>query len=121
MRLQGDLPRRSFHLALTILDLVDALPQGTKGWVIGRQLLKSGTSVGANLEEANHALTEAEFASFCNVARREAAETAYWLRLCVESGLLSSEAVTPAQDQAIELTRILSSIVRKTKAHIRQK
>ncbi len=114
-RFAGDLPDRTFRFAAAVTDLVDLLPNNTKGWVFGRQLLKSGTSVGANTEEADCALTDREFAQFCNIVRREAAETRYWIRLCIHRSLLAKDKAMPVLDEADQLVRIFSTIIRKSR------
>lgn len=114
-RFTGNLPDRTFQFAAAVTDLVDLLPHNVKGWVFGRQLLKSGTSVGANTEEADCALTDREFAQFCNIARRESAETRYWTRLCIHRNLLPNEEATPVMNEADQLVRIFSTIIRKTR------
>jgi len=117
-RLQGDLLGRSFQLARNIIELGDCFPSKPAGWVLSKQLIRSGTSVGANLREADHALTDAEFVHRCSIARNEASETSYWLELARETGLLGSETVEPIFNEAIELTRILASVVIKTQRHL---
>jgi len=74
-RIRGDLLERSFAFAVQILELVDRLPNGNKGWVLAKQLCRCGTSIGANLHEADHAFTTQDFAYKCNVALKESAET----------------------------------------------
>jgi len=118
-RFQGDLPERTFRFALEILRLARLYPHDTVGWVVGRQLVKSGTSIGANVHEADQAMTEPEFASTCNIARRESAETNYWLRLSIEGGLLDAREGAFAVQESDELTSILSTVVRKTRQHVR--
>lgn len=114
-RLRGDLLERTRAFAIGILSVAEDLPSGTKGWEIGRQLVRSGTSIGANLREADCALTNAEFVNMINIARREAAETVYWLELSAESGLLATETAAPLAQEALELQRVLTAIVRRTK------
>jgi four helix bundle protein len=111
-RFHGDLPERTYRFAVSVVQLFEQIPSSPKAWVIARQLLRSGTSVGANVHEASQALTDAEFVQRCSVARKEAAETEYWLRLCVDAGLLTTELTEPVRKEAIELLRILSSIVK---------
>ena len=113
-RFRGNPPERSLEFAVSILNLVDDLPQGPKGLIVGRQLLRSGTSIGANLHEAGQSLTEADFAHKCGIARKEASETCYWLRLCERTGLLRGNHLGAAIDEADQLARILSSIIKKT-------
>lgn len=115
-RFYGDLPDRAFNFAKLILGLADQLPNGVKGWVVAKQLLRSGTSIGANLQEADQAFTEADFAHKCSIALKEASETLYWLRLCRETNLLVGESALQAISEADELIRILVSIVKKTQA-----
>ena len=117
-RLQGNLLDRSFRLAQSVLRIVDTLPNNPKGWEIGRQLIRCGTSIGANLREANNALTDAEFAHKCSISRKEASETHYWLELCEGSELLKGKNVNQLIGETDEIVRILSTIVRKTHTFI---
>lgn len=113
-RIHGDLVDRTFEYAVLILHLADQLPNVTKGWEVGRQLIRSGTSIGANVREADHALTDAEFAHRCSISRKEAAETEYWLELCKRTGMLCGQEVDQAIKEADELVRVLSSVVKAT-------
>ena len=117
-RIAGDLGERSFAFALNVLSLIDDLPDGTAGWVLGKQLTRSGTAVGASIREADHAITDADFAYKCSIARKEAAESQYWMELCIAADLLSGEAVNDTIREADELTHILASLVKRTQAHI---
>jgi len=117
-RIQGDLKDRSFKLALTVLQLADQLPNNVKGWVLGKQLIRAGTSIGANVREADNAHTDADFAYKCSLARKEAGETHYWLELCIAAGLLTGAATEEAIQEADQLARITSAIVRTTQDHI---
>ena len=116
-RFQGDLPKRTFEFARQIVALIGALPQDTRGWVLGKQLLRSGTSIGANVREADVAMSDAEFAQRCSVARKEASETGYWIALCQSAGFLGDAAAESALCEADELLHILSAIVKKTQLH----
>ena len=111
---RGDLPERSFQFALRVLDLVKTIPDGTIGWLVGKQLTRSGTSIGANVAEADGALTNAEFASICNIARREAAETRYWLRISQHLGYVDLAHGDDLLTESSELHDVLATIVRKT-------
>jgi four helix bundle protein len=113
-RIHGDLLDRTFRFSLAILEIVDRLPSNNKGWIVTRQLVRSGTSVGANIAEADHAHTAAEFARCCNIALKEAAEADDWLRLCRESGLIARDQLSPMLSESDEIIRVLSVIVRKT-------
>lgn len=120
-RIQGDLKERTFNFGVAILKAVDQLPNGHKGWEIGRQLVRSGTSIGANVRGADTAFTDADFAYCCNVSRKEASEAHYWLQLCERTELLRGEELAHLIREANELVRILSSVVKATQHHIRQR
>lgn len=109
-RIHGDLLPRTLAFGKGILVIVDGLPNNVKGWEIGRQLIKSGTSIGANLREADHALTEPDFAHQCNIARKEAAETHDWLELCRDCRLLNGDKVQDLLREADEPSRSLGAV-----------
>lgn len=113
-RIRGDLKERTFEFAKSILDLIDRLPNGPKGWEIARQLIRSGTGIGANVREADHAHTSREFAMKCSIARKEAAETHYWLELAAAARLLAGPETRAAVQEADELMRILPAVVKAT-------
>ena len=83
--------------------------------MIGRQLLKSGTSIGANYREANRAYSKADFIHKVNLAEKEAAETVYWLEICMEAGLGTFAKIQGLAQEAKELLAILTTIGRNTK------
>jgi len=116
--LHGDLQARALDLAVAVVELTDGFPGNTKGWEIGRQLIRAGTSIGANLCEADHALTDADFAHKASIARKEAAETAYWLKVCVRARIASGDSVAGLAAEVDEFVRILSAMVRKTQSYI---
>lgn len=113
-RIQGDLKQRTFNFALSILNLADLFPHHNKGWVVGKQLVRSGTSIGANVREADQAFSTSDFAFKCSLALKEASETEYWLQLSIQSGLLEREGVQQITEEADQLIRILNSIVKRT-------
>ena len=80
-----------------------------------RQLVRSGTSIGANLEEANAAQSRADFISKCHIALKEARETYYWLRLINEVEIISREKLQDLIQEANEIVAILTTIVKNTK------
>lgn len=102
-RLRGNLQDRALDLGVAIMKLTDTFPNNSKGWEIARQLIRSGTSIGANLCEADHALTDADFAHKASLARKEAAETGYWLKIVVRAGLCNQEAVAGMVPEVEEL------------------
>ena len=86
--------------------MFSALPKTTEGQVLGKQLLRSGTSIGANYREAFRARSKAEFIAKCGDSLREIEESAYWLELLVESGVVSAEKLAPLRQECDELIAI---------------
>jgi four helix bundle protein len=107
-----DIQARSFELAVRVLKLVRAMPRATGSQVIARQIARSGTSIGANVEEAQGSHSKADFVHRMNVARREARETHYWLRLIAADGLVPAERLADLAQEAEEVVRILTAIVK---------
>lgn len=103
--------QKSFEFALTIINLYREL-QGRE-YVISRQLLRSGTSIGANVEEATAGQSRKDFASKMAIASKEARETKYWLQL-LEQSQLGRVDVAKELSQVEELIRILTAIVKTT-------
>ena len=84
--------------------------------MLGKQVLRSGTSVGANYREAFRARSRAEFVSKCGDCLREIEETSYWLELLVESGVVSEAKLAELRNECDELTAIFVSIVKSSKS-----
>lgn len=101
--------------ALRILKVVRALSRDPADQVIARQLARSGTSVGANIEEAQASHSKVDFVRRMNIARAEARETLYWLRLIAESGMLSRSRMLELVTEADAIVRILVRIVKTAK------
>jgi four helix bundle protein len=118
-RMRGDLGRRTFRFALEILEIADELPPNNNGWIMARQLIRNGTSIGANVREADHAHTDLDFPHRCNIALREASETESWLMLFREAELFVDERLTGLLKQVDELIRIPTTIVKKTQTAFR--
>ncbi|MEX1018458.1 MAG: four helix bundle protein [Litorilinea sp.] len=112
----SDLRGRTKHFALRILRLFAALPARTDAQVLGRQLVRSGTSVGANYREASRARSNAEFVAKVGDVLKELDETAYWLELLAESQILPLERLAALQDECDQLIAIFTTIVKKVKA-----
>lgn len=104
---------RTQDFALRIIRLVGALPRNMAGQVIGRQVLRSGTLVGANYRAACRARSRADFVGKLAIAEEEADETLYWLELLVKSSLVKPERLLPLVKEANELVAIITS-ARKT-------
>lgn len=109
------LKTRTKQFGLRVLTLVDALPNTTAGRAIGNQLVRSGTSVGANYRAACRGRSKAEFIAKIGTVAEEADESAFWLELIVEGGLLKPELVSPLREEAEELTAIFTASGRTAK------
>ena len=103
--------QKSFAFALVTIDLYKRL-QADREYVISKQLLRSGTSVGANVEEATAAESRRDFIHKMTLASKEARESMYWLRLLSESNLMPGLDVSEELTHAHELVRMLTSIVK---------
>src|SRR4029450_9785924 len=95
---EGDLAKRTKNFALQIIRLFSALPKTTEAQVIGKQVLRSGTSVGANYREASRGRSKAEFIAKCGDSLRELEETAYWLDLLLEAGIVPARKARRAPE-----------------------
>ena len=104
---------KSFAFALTTINLYKRL-QEEREFVISKQLLRSGTSIGANVQEATAAESRRDFIHKMTLASKEARESMYWLRLLAESDLAPGLDVTTELAQAHELVRMLTAIVKST-------
>jgi four helix bundle protein len=102
-----DLKRRTKQMALRVMKLVDALPRTTSGRVIAGQLIRSGTSVGGNYRSACRGRSKAEFAAKLGIVVEESDETAYWLELAIEGGLLPAKRIEPLLGEVNEITAIM--------------
>ena len=107
---------RTRQFALAIISFYSTLPRRKEAQVIGDQLLRSGTSVGAHFREAQRAKSVADFISKMEGGLQELDETAYWLELLKESGLNISKQLDILQSEANQLIAIFVTIVKKTKA-----
>jgi four helix bundle protein len=111
----ADLRLRTKHYALRIIKLYSALPRSLPAQVIGRQLLRSGTSAGAHYREAQRSKSDADFISKMEGGLQELDETAYWLELLDGAGIVSTERLAPLCRETDELIAIFVSIVKKLK------
>ena len=112
----SDLKVRTKEYALSVIRLFAELPKRTEAQVMGRQALRSGTSVGAQYREASRAKSNADFISKIEGSLQELEETEYWLELPAESGLIPEQRVAALKQETGELKGIFVSIVRNIKA-----
>ncbi|RPJ27995.1 MAG: four helix bundle protein [Chloroflexi bacterium] len=111
-----DLKVRTKQFALQMIRLYTSLPKTTEAQVIGKQVLRSGTSVGAQYREAQRAKSDADFINKVEGSLQELDETGYWLELLKDSGIFSTERLNPLLKETDELTSILVTIVKKVKS-----
>src|SRR5574342_227444 len=111
-----DIKDRTFTFAAEVVRFCDPL-DSRRGAVrtLARQLLRSGTSIGANVEEAQAGQSRADFISKYNIALKEARETIYWLRLLEASGQFTDERIQNLKRQAEEIARIIGAIIVRAK------
>jgi len=110
-----DLKERIEEYALRIVRMYAALPKTTEAQVLGKQVLRSGTSVGANYREANRGRSKAEFVAKLGDCLKELDETDYWLSLLVKSEIVPVSRMQSLIDETNELTAIMVTIIKKTK------
>lgn len=111
---QGILERTK-DFALRIIRLYSSLPKTTEAQVIGKQVLRSGTSVGAHVREGKRSRSDAEMISKTEVALQELEETMYWLELLKDSGIVKAELLSDLITEVDELTAILVTSVKTVK------
>ncbi|MGV3598688.1 MAG: four helix bundle protein [Bacteroidota bacterium] len=112
---QNVLKEKSYAFALMIVGLYKHLSLDVREFVLSKQLLRSGTSIGAMVEEANQAESKADFIHKLSIANKEANETHYWLRLLNDSNFLSSDEVAKPLADCEELIKLLTAIIKTSK------
>jgi len=105
----SELKSRTKRFGLDVIKIVENLPNNQTANIIGRQLLRSSTSVGANYRAACRGRSKAEFNSKINISIEEADESLYWMEILVESGLISEMSITQLMREADELIAILTA------------
>ena len=106
---------KSFSFAVRIVKLCRNLQSDNKEFVLSKQLLRSGTSIGANVAESQQAQSRADFISKLSIALKEAVETNYWLRLLYATDYLSSTEYSSVIADCKELEKLLTAILKTTK------
>ena len=114
---EQELKMRTKQFALRIIKLVGALPDSVAGRTIGNQLIRAGTSVGANYRAACRGRSKGEFAAKVGIVIEEADECGYWLELVVDAGLLAPNLVESLQKEADEITAIMVASRKTAQGH----
>ncbi|MBL0735878.1 four helix bundle protein [Flavobacterium sp. GN10] len=115
MERKNIIKEKSFAFAIEVVNLYKVLAE-KKEFVLSRQMLRSGTSIGANIREAEHAQSRADFIHKLSISLKEANETEYWLDLLHETKYLSEIEFLSIKPKITELLRLLTSIVKTTKS-----
>ncbi|MBI4809993.1 MAG: four helix bundle protein [Ignavibacteriales bacterium] len=115
-----DIMERTFNFGVRIVNLTTQLPHSREGNVLGKQLLRCGTSIGANVEEAEAAYTKDLFTYKMNIALSEARETHYWLRLLGASKIIKQPRLDDIISKTNEIKRVLGAIVSKARGKSKQ-
>ena len=114
-----DLGERTKRFSLRVVRLVEALPKTTSAETIGKQLIRSGTSVAANYRAARRGRSKAEFIAKLGIVEEEADETVLWLELFAESGIVKPELVEPLREETEQILRIVVSSIRTAKSNLK--
>ena len=109
------LKKKSFEFAIRIVNLYKLLTSERKEFVLSKQLLRSGTSIGANVREGLNAQSKADFVHKLSIAQKECDETLYWLELLKETSYINESEFSSINNDATELLKILRSIIITTK------
>lgn len=114
---KGPLWNKSFAFALRVVNLAKYLRDEKKEYVLSKQVLRSGTAIGALVREAEHAESRADFAHKMNIALKEANETLYWLDLLHQAGYIDDQSLKSIRYDSEELVRLLVSTVKTVKGN----
>jgi four helix bundle protein len=114
-----ELEERTKLFALKVIRFVSSLPKNKVTDVIGYQLLKAGTSIGANYREANRAVSRADFINKIGIVEKETSESQYWLELCQEAAIGDPEDLKDLLRESGELLAIFTKIGKTTKSNLR--
>ncbi|MEO1377778.1 MAG: four helix bundle protein [Cyanobacteria bacterium J06635_10] len=106
---------KSYNFAIRIVKAHQYLNEEKKEYILSKQLLRSGTSIGANVAEANGAISKAEFSAKLSIAYKECLETKFWLSLLKDTDYITNKAFQSIYKDADEIGRLLFSILKKTR------
>ena len=111
------LEQKSFQFAVRIVNLCKHLSNTKKEYILSKQLLRSGTSIGANISEARQAQSKADFISKLSIALKETTETKYWIRLMAATEYLTEQEYSSIYSDCIELEKMLVASVKTSKTN----
>ena len=117
IKMENGVYDKSFAFAIRIIKLNKYLTQSHKEYVMSKQMIRSGTAVGALIREAKHGESKADFTHKMSIALKEANETVYWLELLNATDYINKDEFTSIHEDAIELVKMLASIVKSSKTN----
>ncbi len=118
MQKENIVQKKSFDFALEIIQLIKILQGDSKEFVLSKQLLRSGTAIGALIREAEHAESRKDFIHKMSIALKEANETRYWLDILFQSEYVSRKNYNKLNDEITQLIKLLASIVKSSKLKV---
>ena len=116
MGFKDDIQKKSIDFAIQVVRLARYLQEDKKDFVISRQILKSGTSIGANIREAQYGQSKADFISKLHIALKEGAETQYWIDILQRTGLISSSRMRLLKISCDEIVGLLVKAIKSSKS-----
>ena len=117
---ENDLKKRTKQFGLRIIKLVEALPKTQSARMIGNQLLRSGTSVGANYRAACRGRSKAEFIAKVGISIEESDESMYWIEMLTEAGIIPDEKVSALYKEADEIVAILTASAKTARRNLKK-
>lgn len=119
MENENVIAEKSKSFAIRIIKFYKYLCDEKKEFVLSKQILRSGTSIGANVRESKNAQSKADFINKLSIALKEADETAYWLELLTESDIVKDNQISQLYEANIEIIKLLTSIIKTSKKNSR--
>ena len=119
MKKENNLREKSFRFSVRIIRLYQYITEQKREYVLSKQLLRAGTSIGANVREADNAVSKPDFVNKLGISQKEADETMYWLELMKETDYLTPAQLDSIHQDAEELLKIIRTIILNTKKNMR--
>lgn len=113
--MDNNLYQKAYAFAIRVTNAYQYLSSEKRAFILSKQLLKSGTSIGANIAEANGAISKADFSSKLSISYKDCLETKYWLSLLKDTEFIDESIFKSMHDDADELAKILFTILKKTR------
>ncbi|AQX05963.1 four helix bundle protein [Elizabethkingia meningoseptica] len=118
MKEDNIIKQKSFNFAIQIIKLYQYLSNDKKEFILSKQILRSGTSIGAMVRESEHAQSKSDFIHKLSIAQKEINETIYWLELFQATDYLSKQEFESINEDAVEIIKLITSIIKTTKNNI---